>query len=85
MTAEYEQSSFFAGPVSRQRLRKAMDDYVPTLSDDGLVDHFIMTCMQGCDSVGTIASQVAARFPERFESWQQARTHVGRLSTQYSR
>jgi protein arginine N-methyltransferase 1 len=82
--ASFKQSTFLGTPRSLFRLHKQGSDYVPRLSEKGQIDGFILTLMDSQRSLGDIARQVAATFPERFLTWQDALTRVTELSQKYS-
>jgi protein arginine N-methyltransferase 1 len=82
--AGFEQSNFFAAPLSAARLRKRAAAYVPARSEDGAIDHFILGLMDGATSLSDIASRVLAGFPGRFATAHDALTRVGELSEEYS-
>lgn len=83
--ANFNQSTFFALVHSPAQLRKQSDGFVPALNEDGAVDQFILGLMNGEWRQGVIAKQLIERFPQRFESWRDALTHVAKLSKRYSR
>jgi protein arginine N-methyltransferase 1 len=84
VNASFKQSTFFGTPRSLLRLHKQASDYVPRLSEKGRIDGFILTLMDRQRSLGDIARQVAATFPEWFFTWQDALTRVTELSQMYS-
>jgi type I protein arginine methyltransferase len=45
--AQLKQSTFYGAPLSLERLKRQEASYVPTLSDEGRVDHFILSLMDG--------------------------------------
>ncbi len=83
INAGFRQSTFFGAPLSPSRLRKRASDYVPTLTNEGHVDRLILELMNGGASLGAIARQVSARFPDRFPAWEDALGQVGMLSEKY--
>jgi type I protein arginine methyltransferase len=83
--ANFRQSTFYAAPLSPVRLRKRADSYVPALTEDGEIDRFILSVIDGRIALGDIARRVEDRFPGRFAKWQDALTRVGELSQKYSR
>ena len=85
LKANFKQSTFFSGAVSLERLRKRAASYVPTLSEDGQINQFILALMDGKTSLDEIAHRVSTQFPARFANWQEALTRVGSLSGTYSR
>lgn len=82
--AEFRQSDAFAEPVSVETLGRLRSDYVPELSEDGRIDRFILECMNGSESLETIACQLQENFPRRFATIYEALTRVGELSQKYS-
>lgn len=83
--ADMRQSSFLSAPVSPAGLRKQEASFVPSCSDDGSIDRFILTLMDGKNSVGEIADRLLVQFPAQFGSWRDALTRAGELSQKYSR
>ncbi len=83
--AQFKQSNFLSMRPSPERFRNRGDSHVPELTVQGEVDRFILTCMDARTSLGEIAHQVRARFPNRFARWEEALAHVGELSRRYSR
>ncbi len=82
--ANFQQSSFFGAPLSPSQLRKRDAAYMPNVDEDGAIDRFILTLMDGEQPLGEIASRVSDRFPGRFQRWEDALARVGRLSQKYS-
>jgi protein arginine N-methyltransferase 1 len=83
--AEFKQSTLYGVPLSRAKLRKRADSYVPSITEDGETDLFVLSLMDGRASQGDIARRVAERFPAQFAKWQDALTRVGELSQKYSK
>ena len=83
--AAFDQSSFFAEPLSPSRLRKTAADFVPSLNEDGVIDQVSLGLMNEGKSLGDIARLLADRFPRRFASVHEALSHVGEMSAKYSR
>jgi type I protein arginine methyltransferase len=82
--AQLKQSTFWGEPLSALQLRKQAASYVPTLNEDGQIDHFILELISQGTVLSTIADQVFAQFPKRFATHQDALTQVGSLSQKYS-
>lgn len=82
--ANFKQSTFWGAPLTLDHLRKQRADYVPTLSINAKIDHFILTQMTYQHTVGEIAQAVVKAFPQQFHNWQAALTRVGELSQKYS-
>jgi protein arginine N-methyltransferase 1 len=80
----FRQSTFAASLPSPARLRKRADGYRAALGDDGRMDAYVLSRMDGSATLGEIARELHERFPARFASWEAALAHVGRLSEQYA-
>ena len=81
--AQFAQSSFFAAPLSPERLRKLAATHVPELNDDGRIDTLGLEMMGEGRSLDEIAQRLARQFPERFQRWEDALTRAGELSARY--
>jgi protein arginine N-methyltransferase 1 len=82
---QFRQSSFNGTILSPARLRKHASDYQPVLTEAGEVERFILTLMDGRNSLEKIAHDLYDRFPQAFTSFDEARSRVGNLSERYSR
>jgi protein arginine N-methyltransferase 1 len=85
LKARFNQSTFFAAPLTRAHIAKQAADYVPTLSENGQIDSLILQLMESGTSLGEIAHRVSASFPTHFIDWYDALTRVGEVSQNYSR
>jgi len=83
--ARFRQSTFFGAALSPAHLRKHSADYIPALDENGEIDEFILTRMDGRASQEEIARGVAQRFPVQFTRWEDALARVGELSQKYCR
>lgn len=83
--ANFQQSTFFATPLSLAQLRKTSSAYLPSLNEDGQIDRLILELMSEDVSLGNIATQVKEKFPTCFANWQDALTRVGNLAQKYSK
>jgi protein arginine N-methyltransferase 1 len=83
--ASFQQSTFFGEPLSPAQLRRESSDHVPTLTEEGQIDSFMLSLMNGERSLASIAEQAATRFPHRFPDWHRALTRAGMLSVTYGR
>jgi len=81
--ANFHQSSFFAVPLSKAKLKLRADDFVPALTDEGRADRLILDLMENGQGLGGIAERLAAAFPQRFADTQQALDHVADLAQKY--
>jgi protein arginine N-methyltransferase 1 len=83
--ASYEQSTFYGTVFSKEKLRKRRPDHVPALNDEGVIEHFLYSEMDGTRSLGVIAADLFNRFPGQFASLQEAIERVGDTSQKYSK
>jgi Ribosomal protein L11 methyltransferase (PrmA)/Arginine methyltransferase oligomerization subdomain len=83
--ASFDQSQLGGAVLSPAKLHKTASDYVPTLSEDGRIHRRTLDLMNGQASLEEISRQLAAEFPRRFGSWQQALTFAGAVSIRHSR
>lgn len=83
--ANFQQSTFFATPLSPVQLRKSSSAYLPTLNEDGEIDRLILKLMSEGIILGDIATQIQEKFPTCFANWQDALTRVGNLAQKYSK
>jgi protein arginine N-methyltransferase 1 len=82
--ATFKQSTFFGVPLSAARLHKQSASHVPVLNDDGGIEQFILSLMDGKTSLEEIARQLMLRFPDHFIDFNAALTAVGDRSLKYS-
>jgi len=80
-----KQSQLGGAVLSPRQLRKIAADYIPRLSEEGLLRRRTLELMDGKPSLEEIAHQLAKEFPQRFLGWRQALTYVGTVSQEYSR
>jgi type I protein arginine methyltransferase len=83
--ATFKQSTFFGVPLSAARLHKKSASHVPLLNDEGEIERFILSLMDGKTALEEIAHQLAALYPTHFASYKAALDHVSELSQKYSR
>lgn len=81
----FDQSTFFSTPIPSDLLARRAAEHRTELSDAGLVDHLVLGRMAEGALVGDIAREIAARWPARFTSADDALAHVGVLSGKYGR
>lgn len=81
---KFEQSTMAGAVLSPNRLRKVASDFVPQLSDEGVLDRKILEMMDGRATLEEIARSLAADYPERFPRWHDAMKSAGALSKKYS-
>jgi protein arginine N-methyltransferase 1 len=83
--ARFEQSQLQGALISLSKLHKAASDYVPELSEEGLIRKRVLELMDGKTSLEIIARRVTTEFPGRFSRWQHALTFTSSISSEYSR
>jgi hypothetical protein len=83
-TASFDQSTFFGRPLAAEKLRRREAGFVPSLSEKGRIDGFILAQMDGRTSLEDIARRAADSFPARFADWRQALARAGELAERYS-
>jgi protein arginine N-methyltransferase 1 len=81
---QLRQSTFFGGPLSRDRIRKRDGEFAPALNADGEVDAAILRAMTGRCSVDQITNHLMEQFPQRFRTRIEAQTRVSDLAERYS-
>lgn len=82
---EFRQSTFLSQPSTPRDLARRGHAFVPTLGEDGRIDAAALGMMDGAATLEQIAREVQRRFPERFATWEEALSRVGRLSQAYAR
>ncbi len=83
--ASFTQSTFFATPLSLAQLRKRASSHAPALNEDGQIERFILSMMDGKTSLEEIARRVSDEFPAHFAKWSDALTRASELSLKFSR
>jgi len=84
-TREHFDQSTLAGVVmSLEKLHKTASDFVPRLSEEGILDRRVLALMNGKATLEEIARKLGAEFPERFERWQDAMNQAAAISRKYS-
>jgi protein arginine N-methyltransferase 1 len=84
-SVRFRQSSFLGAALSSEGLRRIAADHVPRPGDEARIDAAILAMMDEGHSLGAIASQLVARFPQRFARWESALAHAGELSERYGK
>jgi hypothetical protein len=81
----FEQSTLGGAVLSAKQLQRLAADYISQLSEEGLLRRRTLELMDGRASLEEIAHKLAAEFPKRFSSWQQALSYAGVVSQELSR
>ena len=80
----YHQSSFFSNVLGPERLKKMSDQHIPSLNEEGVVHRRALELMNSRKPLGQIAETMAAEFPKRFPSSDDALGFIGELSARWS-
>jgi protein arginine N-methyltransferase 1 len=83
--ARFEQSQLQGAILSPAKLHKSASDFVPQLSDEGLLRRRTLELMDGRMSLEGIARQLVTEFPQRFNHWHKALSYAGAISQEHSR
>ena len=81
----FDQSQLAGTLISAAQLQRKAADYVPCLSEEGLLRRRTLELMDGRNSLDEIAHRLAREFPERFPKWEQALSYAGEISGDSSR
>jgi hypothetical protein len=79
----FRQSTFRSVPLSPDSLRKRAPTFVPDLSIDGEVALRVLEGMRAGKTIGTLASELQATYPQRFRRLDDAQGFVAVLSERY--
>ena len=85
IATRFEQSQLQGMILSPAKLHKVGSDYVPQLSEEGIVHRRAFEMIDGKTSLEEIARQLTTEFPQRFNDWHKALSYLGPLSQDYSR
>jgi protein arginine N-methyltransferase 1 len=80
----FHQSSLFSNALGPEQLRKMSDQHIPSLNEEGVVHMRALELMNDRRPLGQIAETMAAEFPKRFPSSDDALGFVGDLSARWS-
>jgi type I protein arginine methyltransferase len=83
LKASFKQSDFKLMPGQEKELQKTSAEYVPSLNEEGRVEHLILEAMNGTQSSGSIAGALMAAFPRRFSDFDLALAAVSRQAQKY--
>jgi hypothetical protein len=81
----FRQSTFQGANFTPQALRRRAADFVPSLSEEGQADRWLLQAMDGKTSLQQMAQAAAERFPNVFPRWQDALHRAAELARQFSR
>jgi protein arginine N-methyltransferase 1 len=81
----FQQSTFQGANYAPQSLQRRAADFVPTLSETGEAERWLLQAMDGKATLQEIAQEAARRFPHLFSGWDEAFRRAAELSGKYSR
>jgi len=81
----FRQSTFQGAQFSRDSLLRRAVDFVPSLSETGQADRWLLKAMDGKTSLQRIAQVAASRFPTIFPRWEDALHRAAELAERFSR
>jgi Ribosomal protein L11 methyltransferase (PrmA)/Arginine methyltransferase oligomerization subdomain len=84
IAVRFDQSELQGSIMSLAKLHKSASDYIPRLSEEGLLRRRSLDLMDGKSSLEKIAKQLTAEFPDRFARWQQALSFAASASREHS-
>ncbi len=81
----FRQSTFKGANFTPHFLRRSAADFVPSLSEDGQADRWLLQAMDGKTSLQQMAQAAAERFPCIFPGWEDALHRAAELVRKFSR
>lgn len=81
----FQQSTFQGENFTPQALRRRAADFVPSLSEEGQADRWLLLAMDGKTSLQQMARAAAERFPAIFPRWEDALHRAAELAARFSR
>jgi len=81
----FRQSTFQGANFAACSLRRRAAEFVPSLTETGQAERWLLQAMDGQASLREIAQEAAARFPQLFSSWDEAFHRASEISGKYSR
>ncbi len=81
----FQQSTFQGAQFAPGSLLRCSADYVPSLSEEGQADRWLLQAIDGKTSLQEMAQEASERFPSIFRSWTDALDRAAELARQFSR
>ncbi len=81
----FQQSTFQGANFTPQSLRRRAADFVPSLSEEGQANRWLLQAIDGKTSLQQMAQTAAEKFPKIFPHWQDALRRAAELAEQFSR
>lgn len=85
LTHHFQQSTLQGLHLSQESLRRRASDFVPSLSEEGRADRWLLQAMDGKTSLQQMAEAAAQHFPAIFPVWEDALQRAAELARQFSR
>jgi protein arginine N-methyltransferase 1 len=85
LTHHFQQSTLQGVHLSPEVLRHRTADFVPSLSEEGQADRWLLQAMDGKASLQQMAQAAAQRFPAIFPRWEDALHRAAELAARFSR
>ena len=82
--ARFQQSTFYGAPLMPGQLAKGDASRLPSLTEDGQIEGFILRSMDGATLNADIARSLMERFPLRFVRYNDALGRVGSVARRFS-
>jgi protein arginine N-methyltransferase 1 len=81
----FKQSTFLGANFTPEALRSRASEFIPSLSEEGKADCWLLQAMDGKSSLQQIAQAAARNFPAIFPRWEDALRRAADLARQFSR
>jgi type I protein arginine methyltransferase len=81
----FQQSTFQGANFTPEALRRRAAEFVPSLSEEGQADRWLLQAIDGKTSLQQMAQAAAQRFPAVFPRWEDALHRAAELARQFSR
>jgi len=81
----FQQSTFQGAQFAPGSLLRRSADFVPSLSEEGQADRWLLQAIDGKTSLQEMAQEASERFPSIFRSWTDALDRAAELARQFSR
>jgi protein arginine N-methyltransferase 1 len=81
--ADFAQATDLDHTLERAVLHKSILNFRPSRGEAGELDHFILGKMDGRHSIDQIARQALGKYPDRFETENEAQLYINALSQEY--
>jgi protein arginine N-methyltransferase 1 len=83
LKADHKQSTFKGIPFPTDNIRKSADTYVPSPTEDAIIDRTILNNFGSKRTLHDIAIDLASQFPDRFKDWKEAQGRIAQFAIRY--